>query len=375
MRAFLRIADAYQESDEELSIWVKQVRDIAHETEDLLAEYTLLQGHDHETGFYGSLCRLACCIRNVKACYRIAADLKSINLRLRKINEVHKRLRHKFSKVEQGLGSTGGLNPWEDRRNNALLLEKSDLVGIDERKKQLVGWLIKGGSGREVISLAGQGGMGKTTLVKQVYDDAEVKKHFKVRAWITVSQSSQIEDLLKDMVEQIYKAIKRRVPPAADNMSNNQLKTTIKELLQRRKYLIVLDVWQLHSWRAVQYALPNNGFGSRVVLTTRNTDVACTAGKESDGKTYILEPLSPSESWDLLCKKTFQGNSCPSHLEEMCRYILKRCEGLPLAIVAISGVLAAKDTRRIDEWDVVARSLGAEIDGNDKLKDLKKILS
>ncbi|GMN40822.1 hypothetical protein TIFTF001_010043, partial [Ficus carica] len=306
MRAFLKIADTYQESDEELSVWVNQVRDVAHETEDLLAEYTLLQGNDHGTGFYASLCRVACCIRNVKACYRIAADLKSINLRLRKFREDQKRLHHKFSRVEQGLSSAGGLNTWEDRRDDALLLDKSDLVGIDERKKQLVGWLIKGGSGREVVSLSGQGGMGKTTLAKQVYDDAEVKKHFKVRAWITVSRSFQIRDLLKDMVGQLYKAIKRRVPPAVDSMTNNRLKTMIKELLQRRKYLIVLDdVWQLHSWRAVQYALPNNIFGSRVVLTTRNNDVASTAVIESEGKMYNPEPLPPSESWDLLCKKAF----------------------------------------------------------------------
>ncbi|EXC26229.1 Disease resistance protein RPM1 [Morus notabilis] len=376
MRAFLRIADALQESDEELSVWVKQVRDIAHETEDLLAEYTLLQRHNHGTGFYGSLCRFACCIKNAKACYRIAAELKSVNLRLRTISEVHKRLRHKFSRVEQGLGSAGAFNTWEDHRDDALLLDKSDLVGIDGRKKQLVGWLIEGGLGREVVSLAGQGGMGKTTLAKQVYDDAEVKKNFKVRAWITVSQSFEIEDLLKDMVEQLYKAIKRRVPPEVGNMNNNRLKTTIKKLLQRQRYLIVLDdVWHLHAWRAVQYALPNNSFGSRVVLTTRNTDVATTACIESEGKTYNLEPLPPSDSWDLLCRKTFQGNPCPPHLEEICKYILKRCEGLPLAIVAISGVLATKDTRRIDEWDMVARSLGAEIDGNDKLKDLKKVLS
>ncbi|PON94743.1 LRR domain containing protein [Trema orientale] len=88
MKAFLRIADALQESDEELSLWVRQVRDIAYETEDLIDEYALLQGHNHGPGLYGSLCRLACCIKNAKACYRIAAELKNINSRLQKINEV-----------------------------------------------------------------------------------------------------------------------------------------------------------------------------------------------------------------------------------------------------------------------------------------------
>ncbi|XP_057502694.1 disease resistance protein RPM1-like [Actinidia eriantha] len=58
--------------------------------------------------------------------------------------------------------------------------------------------------------------------------------------------------------------------------------------------------------------------------------------------------------------------------KEVSHRILKRCEGLPLAIVAVSGVLAAKDWSRIDEWEMVHRSLGAELDGNDKLESMKQ---
>lgn len=372
MRAFLRIADALQDGDEELSVWVRQVRDIAHDTEDILDEFSLLQHHDHVHGFYGSICKLACCVKNAKASYRIASELKGINSRMKTIIQVYKQLHHKFVKAEEGSDS----NTWHDCRCDALLLDKSDLVGIDKPKKIVVEWLIKGGSGREVVSLAGMGGMGKTTLAKQVYDAAAVKKHFKIRVWITVSQSSRIQDLLKDMVQQVFRATRRRVPQAVEGMNNNQLKSTIKELLQKSRYLIVLDdVWHLDKWHAVKYALPNNSFRSRVVLTTRNTDVASTAEIESQGKIHDMEPLPLAESWELFCRKTFKGDACPPHLEEICRNILRKCEGLPLAIVAISGVLASKSKWRIDEWDMVGRSLGAEIEGNDKLKYLKKVLS
>ncbi|KAB2632154.1 disease resistance protein RPM1-like [Pyrus ussuriensis x Pyrus communis] len=376
MKAFLRTADVLQETDEELKVWVRQVRDIAHEAEDVLDEYALLQEHDHDHdhgyGIYGSIRRLGCCIKNAKASYRIASNLQAINSRVKEIGEVHGRLLHKFSKADDGAGNT-----WQDRRGDALLLDKYDLVGLDEPKSQLVGWLFKGSSGREVVSVAGMGGMGKTTLAKQVYDDPEVKKHFKVRAWITVNRSFKFGDLLRDMVQQLFKAIRRKVPQMVMNMSNNQLKTTIKELLQKQRYLIVLDdVWNLSEWNAIKYALPNNDCGSRIMLTTRKSDVATTAASVlSEGKAYDLKPLPPSESWDLFCRKAFQHNKCPPHLEEICNYILRKCEGLPLAIVAIGGVLATKNTRRLDEWDVVAHSLGAEIEGNDKLNDLKKVLS
>jgi disease resistance protein RPM1 len=55
-----------------------------------------------------------------------------------------------------------------------------------------------------VISVVGMGGLGKSTLVKKVYYDSDVKKHFKFRAWITVSQSFKREDLLKDMIKQLF---------------------------------------------------------------------------------------------------------------------------------------------------------------------------
>ncbi|KAH7514841.1 hypothetical protein FEM48_Zijuj11G0133200 [Ziziphus jujuba var. spinosa] len=191
MRAFLRIADALQDGDEELSVWVRQVTDIAQDTEDILDEFSLLQDHDQAHGFYGSLLKLACCVKNAKASYRIASALKGINSRMKIISQVHKHLRHKFIQAKQGSDS----NTWHDCRCDALLLDESDLVGIDKPKKILVEWLSR------------------------------------------------------------------------------VLKRTIKELLQRSRYLIVLDdVWNLDKWHAVKYALPRNSFRSRVVLTTRNAE-------------------------------------------------------------------------------------------------------
>ncbi|KAL6183727.1 hypothetical protein ACLB2K_045138 [Fragaria x ananassa] len=151
MRAFLRTADALQETDEEVKVWVRQVRDIAHEAEDILDEFTLLLGHDHGDGIYGSLCRLSCCIKNAKACYRIASQLQAINSRVKNISEVHKRLQHKFIKAEQGLGFDSVEDTWQDHRGDALLLDNSDLVGIHKPKNQLVGWLCKDTSGRIVV--------------------------------------------------------------------------------------------------------------------------------------------------------------------------------------------------------------------------------
>ncbi|TXG54171.1 hypothetical protein EZV62_019427 [Acer yangbiense] len=312
MKVFLRIVDTLEDTDEDVKVWVKQIREVAHDIEDVVDEFTLLLAHNHGDCFYGFLHKFSCCIKNIKARYQIAYQIQGINTRINNICQGHQRLLRKLRLPEQ--------------------------VGIDEPKKKLVGWLVEGGLGRKVVSLAGIGGLGKTTLAKQFLD----------------------------MVQQLFRAIRKPDPKGLDGMTIDCLKTMINYFLQERRYLIVLDdVWHINEWDAIKYALPTNDYGSRVMLTTRNAYLAFSSGIKSKGRVYNLEPLKQEESWTLFCRTTFYGNSCPPHLEEICRYLLKKCEGLPLAIVAIGGVLAAKDKRRIDEWEMVRRSFGAEIEGND----------
>ncbi|KAM7258282.1 hypothetical protein ACFE04_014023 [Oxalis oulophora] len=379
MTAFLKDADSLEDADEEIKVWVKQIRDVAHDIEDLLDEFLFLQAHDNDhaadVNWLKGVCRkLSCCVKNWKARCRVASEIQAINARIRDIGEGHHRLGKKFATYfEQSLASN---ITWQDQRGDALLLDKTDLVGIDEPKKKLVKMLFDGGSGRQVVALTGMGGLGKTTLAKQVYDDDEVKKHFEIHAWTTVSRSFRLEHLLRDMVRQLFSVISKPVPKGIENMTTDRLKTTIKKLLQQRRYLIVLDdVWRITEWDAVNYALPTNKCGSRVMLTTRMADLDFTSLMKSEARVYNVEPLSSDQSWTLFCKKTFHDHSCPAYLEDICNCVLRKCEGLPLAIVAVSGVLATKDKRRIDQWEMICRSLGAEIEVNDKLNFLKRVVS
>ncbi|GAU49375.1 hypothetical protein TSUD_252500 [Trifolium subterraneum] len=210
---------------------------------------------------------------------------------------------------------------------DALLLEEADLVGIEQPKKQLCDLLFKDESNRAVIS---------------------------------------IYEKLKDLALQLHLA-----PKSIEMMKIDDLKHFIKNSLMRRKYLIVLDdVCHVNVWDAVKRALPKNNCGSRVILTTRKKDIACA----ELGKDFHLEFLPREEALSLFCRKTFQGNSCPPHLEEICRKILKLCGGLPLAIVAISGALATRERSNIEEWNMVCRSFGSEIEGNDILDVMMKVL-
>ncbi|KAK2990088.1 hypothetical protein RJ640_017759 [Escallonia rubra] len=55
MRAFLSVADTKEESDPRLQVWIKQVRNVAYDIEDILDEFILRLANNHRNGFFGFL--------------------------------------------------------------------------------------------------------------------------------------------------------------------------------------------------------------------------------------------------------------------------------------------------------------------------------
>ncbi|KAK2993703.1 hypothetical protein RJ640_027055 [Escallonia rubra] len=187
-------------------------------------------------------------------------------------------------------------------------------------------------------------------------------------------QSFKIEELLKQVIQQLFAEVKQPVPQVVETMASHSLKELIKEFLQQSRYVLVLDdVWSLDAWIAMEIALPDNSHGSRVLLTTRNVNIASACCLKTRGRKYTMNALSPEESWTLFCRKVFQGTDCPQPLYPLSKCILEKCEGLPLAIVAMGGFLATKD-RRIEEWDMVWQSLGDELESNDQFEFMTRIL-
>jgi len=78
----------------------------------------------------------------------------------------------------------------------------TELVGIGEAKEEVIARLTKGDADehkeRIVVSIAGFGGLGKTTLAKAVYD--EIKGQFDCTAFVTVSRNPDATKLLKDIL-------------------------------------------------------------------------------------------------------------------------------------------------------------------------------
>ncbi|XP_039044879.1 disease resistance protein RPM1-like [Hibiscus syriacus] len=213
----------------------------------------------------------------------------------------------------------------------------------------------------------GMGGLGKTTLVANTFNKQVVKQHFDCCAWITVSRQYVVTELFKSMIKELYHKAQKNIDPAInlDSMSYQDLVYALVNFLQPRRYLIVLDdVWSIELWQDISMALPVNMNGSRILLTTRKEDVISF---EFGVANHILrlKNLPFDESLTLFCNKAFErkGGQCPPYLVSSARKLVAKCEGLPLAIVALGGLMATKNS--IAEWNEVYNNLNKELSEND----------
>ncbi|OMO69202.1 Disease resistance protein [Corchorus olitorius] len=265
-------------------------------------------------------------------------------------------------------------NIWKSLKEDALLKKEDDLVGIEAPRKKLMALLLEDDSRLKVISVVGMGGRGKTTLVKKVFDDVSIKNSFTYNVWTTISQSFKMDELLKDIIRQIYTGNRQAVPPEVETMKSSDLKKMVHDSLSPSSYLLILDdVWSRNAWNAIQQALPK-GDRSRIVLTTRDITVAPAACQEFDAKIHRMDKLSDKESKRLFLRKAFKDGKCPPHLEETVESILKKCDGLPLAINTIGGFLRKKG-RTLHEWEKANSSLGFELRMDEEFEFMRRILS
>ncbi|XP_050246238.1 disease resistance protein RPM1-like [Quercus robur] len=382
IQSFLKDADARaaaeQDIGEGVKTWVKQVRDVAFHIDIAIDQYLAQVAlHDpHRRGFRGFLQKTTHLLKTIIPRHKIATKIQEIKASVQKINERSKR--YCFQSKDQGSCSEARSISWNDPRKDSLYLDDADVVGIESPKHELIAWLVEGSPHRTVVSVVGMGGLGKTTLTKKVYDHQRVRGHFDCHAWISVSQSYKIEDLLRSIIKQFCKDREELPLLGIDAMDEQLLVNKLRDYLQQKRYVVVFDdVWNIDFWDSIKNSLLDNHLGGRIMITTRNSEVADFCKKSSHVLVYKLQPLPWDEAWELFCKRAFQFDfegHCPAILEKLSHDIVEKCGGLPLAIVAISGLLSTKD-KTLFEWKNLHDSLGFEFGRNPHLSSVNKILS
>ena len=159
------------------------------------------------------------------------------------------------------------------------------------------------------------GGLGKSTLVNNVYRNETISSKFSCHAWVSVSQSNKMIDIWRNMLKEIYGNDNRAFD--AGSMNSAELRMELMKILDKKRYLIILDdVWTAETLFKIREVLVDNGLGSRVIITTRIEEVASIA---EDGCKIKVEPLNDHDAWLLFCMKTFpktKNNICPPELHQ-----------------------------------------------------------
>jgi disease resistance protein RPM1 len=112
-------------------------------------------------------------------------------------------------------------------------------------------------------------------------------------------------------------------------------------------------------------------------VTTRIDTVARACSHGGD-YIYKIEPLNSEDSKKLFLSRAFGSNdaSYPTELEDEMRKILKKCAGLPLAIVSIASLLASyKSVESKHMWERICRSIGSEMESNPTLEGMRQIIT
>ncbi|XP_024182971.1 uncharacterized protein LOC112188155 isoform X2 [Rosa chinensis] len=196
------------------------------------------------------------------------------------------------------------------------------------------------------IEVCGMGGVGKTTLVKEVYKQAaEDKKLFDdVIILLDVKQNPDLEAIQKKIVEKLGMEV-------LDNETMHGRASRLCARIQGKMILVILDdVEEKLDLKLVGLpSLPT----CKILLTCRTRGVLGFHNMRAD-KRFHLDVLVKEEAWSLFEKMAgdvVKQNGC----RDIAIQIAERCGGLPLLVVTVASAL--KDESRLHVWKDALRRL------------------
>ncbi|KAF3971660.1 hypothetical protein CMV_004755 [Castanea mollissima] len=226
----------------------------------------------------------------------------------------------------------------------------SALVGLEDAEKELVARLLDDNEkSLRVISLVSEEPLGKTALTRKVYNRLDICQHFKRRVWVRVPKDFAYKDVTyRGLLLIILEQFKSFVTGVFESMSQEELSAMLYQILMKVRFLIVLDdVCTVDVWFMLAYPFANVSNGSRIILTTRDSNVA-SLDDLWNSRLNVMR-LSDEGSWALFLKKVGRPQNS-SDINNFREDILRICHGLSPAIMLLGGVLSTMES---SEWSRV----------------------
>ncbi|XP_011013199.1 PREDICTED: disease resistance protein At4g27190-like isoform X3 [Populus euphratica] len=195
-----------------------------------------------------------------------------------------------------------------------------------------------------MIGLYGMGGVGKTTLVKEVGRRAKESQLFPEVLMATVSQNPNVTDIQHQMVDKLDLGKEKSTNAGRADLLWLRLKKVEKMLI------ILDDVWKHIDLKEIGIPFGDDHRGCKILLTTRRRDICSYMVCQ---KNVFLGLFSEKESWDLFRINAGLDDG-DSTLNRVARDVARECNGLPIALVTMGRALRGKSA---DEWNRVSNQL------------------
>ncbi|XP_042048078.1 putative late blight resistance protein homolog R1A-10 [Salvia splendens] len=354
-RGFLKDSVKRRKKNEGIQLLVNNIRDVVYEAEDTIDAFVTLSTDNNRSRNY------------------FAKAFKS----LLTLHDIGKRVKEVRVKVDKGRADFNLLSlPDEDKHEKPEVRppRHKNVVGFEDVFTELIERLTTETNYIDVISLTGMFGLGKTTLAWKIFNDRRIVFEFPLRIWVSVSQQFSDKD--------IFIAILEKIIPINEELrakDEQHLSEMVATHLNDRKFLIVMDdVWSHKDWDRIEKALPADNKMGKVLITSREEDLGKYASRPREP--VRLRFFYQEESWELLRLEALGQLDCPSDLHNIGNLIAKDCNGLPLAIVVIGGILATKysasdigATERA--WEKVSKRVGTHLMNEDPKDRMNKFIS
>ncbi|XP_058006341.1 putative disease resistance protein RGA3 [Hevea brasiliensis] len=355
--------------------WLDNLKDVSYAIDDVLDEWStaIVRAQTEEDDFSHSwfesqllqfpFLRQVCSFLPINSCfactefgnrYEIARKIKKLNARLDDIAKERKRYTFKLTEgneeVNKPLVVTSAIDVAEvkGREQDKTAIKKMLMVESGNRSNLQL----------QVVSIAGIGGLGKTTLAKLVYNDKDVEKYFENRVWVSVSKPFDEVKIAKSILEILTDA-------ASFFNEFETIMQHIQKLVKGKRFLLVLDdVWEdgPSKWERMRDSFTSASLGSSILLTTRDMSVPGNMGCRRDCL-FKLGKLSLEDCWSIFSEIAFfqKNNEERGRLEAIGREIVEKCDGLPMAAKTLACLLRSKQSWK--EWQSVLDSEVWELDG------------
>ncbi|XP_042991227.1 uncharacterized protein LOC122318126 isoform X9 [Carya illinoinensis] len=301
-----------EEIEDDVQTWLAKVDGILHQ---LATE--ILGGGEAEAGTRSSN---AACL-NLKHRHQLSREAKKI------VENIAELLKNgNFSKV--------GFRPAAQEMVNPI---NSDYMSLDSRISIMERIMeALGDANINRIGVWGSPGVGKSTLMKEIFQKAKEESLFHEVALANVTDTPDVIRIQGEIAEMLDLELD---PDKIVTVRAGRLRARLEKDNEKKILVILDDVWKQLDLEEIGITPSER---CKVLLTSRDRQVLADEMR-TEKNSFKLDILGEQEAWKLFEKMAGDSIKDDHDLQNEAIKVAKACEGLPIALVTVSRALKNKN--------------------------------